>query len=730
MVALEYSFRVIDASAINQAFAAIERRAAQHNQRMNRMFGTPVSRPSGAASAASVPMAARVSARARVSEEEKAAKQAETYWRRAHQRSVDQRIRDDAKAHRERMRQVAQEERAQRRVAERATSARRNRAREVIGTAGNSVSRSLGAVGTYGGAALGLAGSFAMGSAVQTQMSEAAMASKLANQAGNPALKGALLQQAQSVKGFTGAEALQGMEAFVTKTGDLETARTLIGDMGQLALATSTDLGDLGATAGQAFNVLRKQIDDPVERIKELNKLLAVLAQQGSMGAVEIRDLAQDFGKLGAATYAFEGGAPELLRSMGAFAQIAVDSGGAESSADASTAASRLANDIVMHKDRFKALGVDYKSKTDKTKLRSPIEIMLDTLDATGGDIEKTTGLFGIESGKIFRGLSATYSEAEKREKGSGRKAVMDRFGQFAGAKLTQAEINNKAQSRLEDSDLQFKEAMKAFNAEVGSKLLPTLTNLVPEFARMLPYVSRAVELFAKMVDEFARNPLESIGKLIAAKVAIDIASAQIGGAAKEAITKALSRFSPAGGAAGAPGATPAGGMLSAAGAGAAVGISIGTAILTAGVVNFEKGEADIKRAGEILNLARDSMSPDEVRAKRAEIEKMYDERNRTGMTESIVGAGLSALSYAGPAGWAARSLGFDDKAIDSTARSVVGGTIDQNRETELRSYQLMIDELRKLEAALEKNTNATAGNTSAAKGPNRGDAPTSPVKG
>jgi hypothetical protein len=751
---LEYDFKVINANALNQAFAALERRAAQHNQKLSRMFGTPVSRAGG--STGSVPMAARARVRAVANEEEKATKQAEAYWKRAQQRSVDHRIRQDQKAHNDRMRQIAREERAaiqaarsqersarriqqsNERAAARAYSERLGRARGLLGTGGNSLRGSLGAVGTVGGAALGIGGSIALGSAVQTQMSEAAMASQLANQAGNPALKGGLLKQAQSVKGFTGTEALSGIGEFVTKTGDLETARSVIGDLGNLALATGSDLGDLGATAGQVFNVLKGQIEDPAERMKELNAIMGALAQQGSLGAVEIRDLAQDFGKLGAATRQFEGGAPNLLRTMGAFAQIAVEKGGASSSADASTAAARLSSDIVTNKKRFSALGVDVKSKTDKTKLRDPLSIMLDVLDKTGGDIDKTHGLFNEESGKIFKGLSATYSENEAKKKGSGRAAVEAEFNRYAGANLDEKALKDRAGSRLEDSDLQFKEAMKAFNAEVGQKLLPTLTALVPKFSEMLPYISRAVELFAKLVDEVSKNPLASIGNLIAAKVAIDIASAHIGGAAKDAITKAIAGIKlGGGGAAPVPGAggaaggtTPAGGIMSAAGAGATIGISVATAIITAGVVNFEKQEADINASGADLNAARAAKDPEEIRSLREKIEKRRSDINKTGMTESVLAGGLSALSYAGPIGWAARSMGFDEKSADKAARSIVNNTTDQNRESALKSLDGMIEEMRKLEAAMEANTKATVANSGVA--PNRGNAPgtPSPVKG
>jgi hypothetical protein len=276
--------------------------------------------------------------------------------------------------------------------------------------------------------------------------------------------------------------------------------------------------------------------------------MLGVLAQQGRMGSVEVSDLARDFGKLGAATRAFEGKAPDLMRSMGAFAQIAVESGGAEGSADASTAAARLASDIVTNRKRFKNLGVDVKSKTDASKLRAPEEIMLDVLEKTGGDITKTGGLFGMESAKIFRGLSATFTEAEKNEKGSGRAKTLAEFNRFAGAKLDPAERARQAQSQLDEPSLKFKEAAKQFNNEVGETLLPVLTQLIPQFTAMIPNIAKTTAALAKFAAFVAENPLKGLGAIIAGKVALDLAGAGIGNAVRGTLESILSGAGGAGG--------------------------------------------------------------------------------------------------------------------------------------------------------------------------------------
>lgn len=552
MALLQYDFRVINENAIHAALGSIERRVAQHNARMRTAFGgTPVARAGRTVTTTGRTVADRI-----VREEEKAANKATLYWQKAAQRAADFRIREEERANRaiqrghERTIRKAEAEgrrlggaqfRASQAFARRERAERVTASRAIVGGIGRSAVGALGAVGSYAGAALGIAGGFAAGSALQTQVSESSRAARLANSAGAPQIKGDLLRQAQGVKGFTGGEALAGLESFVEKTGDLESARGLLGDLSQLALATGSDLGDLGATAGQAFNVLRKQIDDPVLRMKEMRGVMRTLAAQGRMGAVEVRDLATEFGKLGAATLAFEGGSPDLLKQMGAFAQIAIASGGANSSADAATAASRLASDIVTNRKRFKNLGVDIQSKKDPTKLRNSADIMLDVLDATGGDVTKTAGLFGQESVKIFRGLSSTYSAAETKEKGSGRKAVEAELKGFAAATLTDSEISQQAGSMLAEPELQFKEAMKEFNAAIGKELLPVLTRLVPEFTALVPSAAKAARVFGVIAENLARDPISGIGHIIAAKIAVDLAGAGIGAAAKKAFEASLS---------------------------------------------------------------------------------------------------------------------------------------------------------------------------------------------
>ncbi len=769
MAILEYDFSVVGTANIDKAFASIERRAAVHNARMNRTFGAR----SSSASAGAPAMARRSTVDAgrqamadqrRIAKEiEKSDRQHNLMLRQFHTEKFKAQEREKRQQEKNakylqgiRNRHFQQEdrdrksaERHQVRVATAAIRERQRAAKGMIGAVGRSAGGSLKAVGAIGAGALAVGGGFALNSAIQTQMSEGAQASKLANQAGDPSLKGKLLGEARGVRGFTGSEAMAGMGEFVTKTGDLKSARALIKDMGELALATDTDLGDLGATAGQAFNVLADSIQDPAERLKALKELLGTLAVQGAMGAVEMKDLAKDFGKLGAATRAFEGGGPELLRTMGAFAQMAVARGGAESSADASTAAARLSNDIVTNRKKFAGLlGSEdaLKSKTDSSKLRNPVEIMLDVLDKTGGDVMKTGGLFGAESGKIFKGLSAVYTSAEAQKKGSGRAAVEAEFGRYAGAKLDDKEIRSRADSRMADDDLQFKEALKQFNTALGTQLLPTVTKLVPEFTKLIPTVQTIGRLLGKFVDVLVDNPLASIGSVIAAKVAWDIASARIGSSIKDAVSKSISSSGPI--KVDGKGVNMSGAVFD----GLSLGVTGAMTLFASGVVNFEKREATDEALGKELNEVR-GLEGNEANLKRARglldsTRKQQIEDEKPGIFESLFGGALqlgNLMPQTLPDG-SVRAGGLDTEGTRQAARGVAQfvGQAPSDAQTGFAKdvETAALKELGRIQAEIAKtqkdaaDTQAEAAKISlqaaeksAGNGPNRGNTP-SPVKG
>lgn len=659
---LKYDISVTGEQTVARALAGIERRFVAHNARMMRASG----QRSGSLGRKGAGSETQALARE--------ARQVEAYWKSAHKRAADYKIRQDQRAataaeraaqkeaaarikaaeraaaaaqraqqreldanrraaealDRQRSRallqqynkRVRQEERdAKRRAreaeqaAKAAQASRRRFADSAFGVVGNSVKGTLGAVGTFGGAALGLGGGFAAAGAIQSVMSESAAASKLANSGGDPGLKGQLLKEAQQVRGYTGAEVLSAMQGFSEKTGDLDAARAVVKDLGPLALATATDFGAMGEAAGQAFNVIKDTVKDPIERLKAVNDVMRTLAAQGNLGAVEIKDMVTELAGLGAATRKFEGGPAGLIKTMGAMAQASVARGGSSSPAEATSAVSRFADDIVKNtNDAFTKAGIErYADPGKNTKLRAPEEIMLDVLQKTGGDLGKVNDLFGIMAARAVGGFSPLYNEAEaanerldkkdprRLKKGeAGRAAVRAEFAAFRDASISDKEIKERADSRLADADLQFKEVLKEFNSRIGSELLPVLAKLIPQFAKLMPYVERAATVFGKMVEAFAEDPFEGLAKIVAAKLAFDTTVAALGSTAerlKDAMVGAADSVD---------GASQRMGKAGAMGLGLELGIAAATIIVSSGIINFEKSEAEAKSSGEALNIVRD----------------------------------------------------------------------------------------------------------------------------
>jgi hypothetical protein len=700
------------------------------------------------------------------------ARQASNYWQRAHQRSADFRIRADQRAHAERLRQIAREEAAQKRAVVRDEAARkraaesldrqrsralltahnaseRKAAREAkhteqarqrfahsaLGSATGATGGTLRAVGAFGATALSLGGGLAVAGAISTQMADSKRAAMLANQAGDPTIKRDLLREAQGVRGFTTSESLGAVEGFVTKTGDLGAARSAMPMLADMSLAYGANIAEMGEAAGQAFNVIRDSIKDPVAQMEALRDVMSTMAAQGTLGAVEIRDLTRELAGLGAATRKFEGGPVQLLKTMGAMAQAAVARGGAASAAEATTAVSRFAADIVKGpaQKELGALGVDIFSDKSRTALKDPREIMAQILEKTGGDMTQIEKIMNVESAKALGGFSPLFLQAErenealpakerKKKGASGRAALMAEFDRFMNASANKADMDERVASVLEEPAMKFQQSIKQVNTAIGGALLPTVMRLIPHFQELIPQVDMAGRMFASMAEKFMENPLQGIGAIIAAKLALDIASAGIGAAARAAMETALkgwANFSSA--------SPKAAGAVQAAGIGAAIGLSAATVILTAGIVNFEQKDAMIDAMGDLSAQAAKAKTPEEVRALREQAEKIQGKVNKKGIFESVVGGvtefGVGTADRAlGLVGLGDTIEGSPDEA-GARAREAVTWT-----EGAKRSADQIVDGMRRMEASLEKASTAIIASNTGGGAPHRGNGP-SPVK-
>ncbi len=152
----------------------------------------------------------------------------------------------------------------------------------------------------------------------------------------------ALMSQALDVGAKTGTDAnvlMDGLEKFTGKTGDLKTGRDIMETMAIYSKATGSSMEDFMDAAGDVSN----QLGDVENKGKAVSDLMRAFAGQGKLGAVEIKNLAVQMAKIGAASIRFEGGKAGAITQMGVLAQMARAKGGAFSAANAATSVGAFA---------------------------------------------------------------------------------------------------------------------------------------------------------------------------------------------------------------------------------------------------------------------------------------------------------------------------------------------------------------------------------------------------
>lgn len=465
---------------------------------------------------------------------------------------------DELRRHREAMRNTQREAAARARLAARtASSMGRGAAGAIAGGARN--------VAGLGAGILGIGGGFAVAGAVQSQMSAQAVASNLANQAGRPELKGDLLKQIQGQKGLSAEEAAGGASAFQALAGDIEATQRVLPMLSELALASGSSIEDLGAAAGSAFAQIRRDVSDPIEQMKRLADVMRLVAAQGQQGAIEIRDLGREMPRLAGVASKFVGDKDKNLGAMAAFSQIAVERGGAANAAQAVSGVEAMVRQLGARGTQLERMGVKVFKRDTKGRrvgLQDPTETVIGALKATGGDIPKLQKIFGEEGMRGIEGLRSTFTQAGGGAKGEA--AIREQFARFSKT-MTAEDVSGRARSRLEDPDLRFKEQVKKFNMEVGSRLMPVVTNsLLPALEKLAPHIANAADAAAKFAMWFAENPIKGIGAAIAAAAAKDIAIAGVGkgiSSAVEGLINAMRPRAPA-----LPGGVPTGGSAPALG--------------------------------------------------------------------------------------------------------------------------------------------------------------------
>ena len=409
----------------------------------------------------------------------------------------------------------------------------------------------------------GIGVDFSLGSALQRSVGLQRSAIALSNQgfqagsATNGKRVGAapLIGEARAAGekfGTDPAEMLDALGRFTSLTGDLATGRSILTDMASLATATGASVGDMADAYANASN----SMEDTPDKAAKLAKVMRVIAGQGKLGAVEIKDLAVQMAKVSASAAMYEGDAGDNIVKLGALMQLSRQKGGAASASQAATSIAGLANTFKTpaRVAEFKAAGIDVYNA--KGQIRDPVQLIREAINKTGGDPLALKKMFAnVIGAKPVEALATTYRQAGGGMAGDA--AIMAELQKFTdGAAISQQELDASNKAVAEST------AAKAqkFQNQLDSIAESMATKVLPELEKLAPVALEVSKSFAGLIAWVAGNPWKAVGVAAAGAVSRAIVESFARAGIEKIITGAAAGWRggagvlPGGGAPGAPG--------------------------------------------------------------------------------------------------------------------------------------------------------------------------------
>lgn len=318
--------------------------------------------------------------------------------------------------------------------------------------------------------------------------------------------KTALVNQVREVSNYAAydpTQAMEGLQAFVAKTGDLALGRDILKDMAMLSKASGSNLTDMVDAAGDVSNQLGK-VDNKSELVSQV---MRSIAGQGKLGAVEIKDMARQMAKVAGAASQFAGDRAQNIALMGAFAQEARQQGGASSATMAATSVAGMINTLKTpaRVGAFAANGVQVFDKTTGA-MRNPAEILIESLQKTGTNVTGFKKMWAnVQGARAVEGFAGVYRSTYADTKGTEQErvaaataAVRAEFERLTKVAMAQGEIQesfNRAMNTTESRVQLFNNQMAATAAQLQESLMPALQDLAPVVVEAAHAFAGAVEL-------------------------------------------------------------------------------------------------------------------------------------------------------------------------------------------------------------------------------------------
>lgn len=528
--------------SVDQVFGSIEKRAQKAGQNINKsLSGTQrdgatqtFDKISAAAQRASKNVTNSFSEQVKAGE--KAARAEEKIWQQAAKARA--KAEDDAskeiirgfqRATRERAKELRKQEAEEKRAAKQVENERKQFAERTSHRAmrfmfPNPIGM-LGMAHRVGGDILRGAGiDFNLGSSVGRAVNAQAMATQLSNQGfmrneqgpngtrvSASVLESEARRNAQS-SGYTTEQALASQTKFVDLTGNLDDARKAMPAILKLSGATGTDPEKMA----EAWANVSRHMGDIPDKAAKVEGLMRLIAGQGRVGSIEIKDEAKDLGKIAAMADKFGGDRATSIGKLATLAQMARAEGGAASSSQAATSIVAFTNTMTkgaslknFFKAGFKESDIFNMTGSGKNAVRSslkdPFEIIKVGLEKTGGDVTKFGKLFNsVMASRATNALAAAYNS----DGGRNMKAVDAKLAQFGSeAALTTEDVDKAQSERMKTAAAQavvFQEKLDEVGKEVASELLPALKDVEP-------YILKAAHAFGELVSWAGQHPVQAI---------------------------------------------------------------------------------------------------------------------------------------------------------------------------------------------------------------------------
>jgi hypothetical protein len=526
-------------------------------------------------------------------------------------------------------REMNRKQREASRLAEREQEREQNRRlrvseRRVERISGSTVSGFGGVVRRGAGVASDLARGagidLGLGNALQQRFSLEKSAIDLSNASFMPGAAGvagqrqdprALMAEAQGAADAAALDvntAMEGLQAFVGKTGDLATGRAILKDMAILARATGGELNDIVSAAGDVAANLGEvgaKFKTPEEKARAVASVMAAMAAQGKVGAVEMKDLASQMAKLAASAPQFAGPIEQSMATMGALAQMARAKGGAASATQATTSVQGFVATFgkAARRKELKAAGVQVEDKA--RMLLDPEEIIVNALKATKGSTAGMNKLFMDASAqRVTRGFKNVYNQAEAEKKGSGETAVRAEFSKLKKASMSDMERSDSFQASMKGGEAQTQVLKNQLQKQLGD----AVEQVAPQLLALVPAASDAVKAIGGLAGWAANNPFQAVTAALGVSLTKSLGEELMRAATAKMVTSA--------GASLMPGAFSMGGLQGASAAGTAMRTAGAALAITAAAVTIASvGMLAIEKVMSEEKKGKDAVFGDEMTA-------------------------------------------------------------------------------------------------------------------